>query len=612
MSEATTPVRRNPRPVLALLARPRAGPSQTLTEIRFEEWCTRIMRDCRLPGTLRHIPAGLAASRQGFLAFLDPASLASFGATGVAMRGRRSRGGESSLVEAAAAIACREYFRAVRPGTARPGWATLCPGDSSLLPARRGHDLRTVRASWLARLDALWKGVLIVVDFLPQKQSSLTPQQLSQMDDDQCQRMLRKLQLSDTGTLPEMRQRIATALSTAKQPRVWEVVDGRRELLSEPKGLVADCLHAPVQWLCERAGTLLGVAVAHDPFNPQGFLADERAALSGVRWDPASGLWSDAGLFPNEESVKGEIDGAIDGFGLDHLNFRRTFCVAASGQLIVAATACRAHAHPTVNAPSTPPREQPDCRSWLVAMSPPTYDAAEWTPLPPLKPCRPVKELKLFTVRAPARPPRDENAAANLQLGPPATALDDTNDSAERRDAAQRWLERRHRRRGAEILVAVALDGPTFTSFSPGAPTNSITVYVHDEDVKAWVCVANHATARDLAGVCACDGAVLLDNLVDAVALDLETLTWRMCPSRVAPRDQKFLGGVALTAPDGSALLLQARAPGLVCRVRREDVGDAAPTVSRGAPFAGRAASVAFSAAGEMAAEAACLLPMPI
>jgi len=67
-----------------------------------------------------------------------------------------------------------------------------------------------------------------------------------------------------------------------------------------------------------------------------------------------------------------------------------------------------------------------------------------------------------------------------------------------------------------------------------------------------------------------------------------------------------------LTAPDGSALLLRALAPGLVCRVRREDVGDAAPTVSRGAPLAGRAASVAFSAAGEMAAEAACLLPMPI
>ena len=163
-SEAPTPIRRNPRPVLAMLRAPQIGHPQTLTEIRFEEWCTRITRDCRLPGALRKIPAALAASKQGFLAFLDPPSLASFGATGVAMRGRRSRGGESSLVEAAAAILCREFFRDARPDTARPGKATLCPGDSSLLPMRRGHDLRTIRASWLARLDALRTGVVIVVD----------------------------------------------------------------------------------------------------------------------------------------------------------------------------------------------------------------------------------------------------------------------------------------------------------------------------------------------------------------------------------------------------------------------------------------------------------------
>ena len=182
--------------MLAMLKAPQIGHPQTLTEIRFEEWCTRITRDCRLPGALRKIPAALGGVEAGLFSFLDPASLANFGATGVAMRGRSSRGGESSLVEAAAAILCREFFRDARPDTARPGKATLCPGDSSLLPMRRGHDLRTIRASWLARLDALRTGVVIIIDVAHvlgpgRRVESLANHAVSQLDENQCQIRLR-------------------------------------------------------------------------------------------------------------------------------------------------------------------------------------------------------------------------------------------------------------------------------------------------------------------------------------------------------------------------------------------------------------------------------------
>ena len=64
--------------MLAMLReRRRSGTPNLDGRLDLEEWCTRITRDCRLPGTLRKIPAALAASKQGFLAFLDPASLAS-------------------------------------------------------------------------------------------------------------------------------------------------------------------------------------------------------------------------------------------------------------------------------------------------------------------------------------------------------------------------------------------------------------------------------------------------------------------------------------------------------------------------------------------------------
>ena len=127
-SEAPTPIRRNPRPVLAMLRAPQIGHPQTLTEIRFEEWCTRITRDCRLPGTLRKIPAALAASKQGFLAFLDPASLASFGATespcarpALARRRVFLSGGRGGHFVPRVLPRCATGYRKARQGHALPG-----------------------------------------------------------------------------------------------------------------------------------------------------------------------------------------------------------------------------------------------------------------------------------------------------------------------------------------------------------------------------------------------------------------------------------------------------------------------------------------------------------
>ena len=102
-------------------------------------------------------------------------------------------------MEAAAAILCREFFRDARPDTARPGKATLCPGDSSLLPMRRGHDLRTIRASWLARLDALRTGVVIIIDVPTywgpgDELRVLANHAVSQLDENQCQIRLRSFE----------------------------------------------------------------------------------------------------------------------------------------------------------------------------------------------------------------------------------------------------------------------------------------------------------------------------------------------------------------------------------------------------------------------------------
>ena len=47
------------------------------------------------------------------------------------------------------------------------------------------------------------------------------------------------------------------------------------------------CLDGPLQWVREKEGTLLGVAIRRDPFNAGGMLADLLPALQGVRWDEA-------------------------------------------------------------------------------------------------------------------------------------------------------------------------------------------------------------------------------------------------------------------------------------------------------------------------------------
>jgi hypothetical protein len=611
-SEAPTPIRRNPRPVLAMLRAPQIGHPQTLTEIRFEEWCTRITRDCRLPGTLRKIPAALAASKQGFLAFLDPASLASFGATGVAMRGRRSRGGESSLVEAAAAILCREFFRDARPDTARPGKATLCPGDSSLLPMRRGHDLRTIRASWLARLDALRTGVVIIIDVPTywgtcDELKVLANHAVSQLDENQCQIRLRSLRMDDSGDLAALRLRLKNKQLSTRQPRVYEVVDGRRELLSEAHNLLADCLHAPMQWIREKEGTLLGVATRRDPFNAGGMLADLLPALQGVRWDPTTGLWSTVDIFSSVEVARSYIQGCDEGFKLDQLNFRRTFVVSAVHGLVVAQTACRAHGLNVLNAAaaSTVPKEKADTREWVVS-------TVNGTKLPSIKPWRPIKNLKLLVVKAPSKMRKKDDEpnpylrATPLDIGKPPPGPD---DSDERRDAATRWLERRRSARG-ETLVAIAEEE---------ALNNALTIYVLDEVAKTWIVVGCSSIPKGLHNVCACDGAILLDTLVGAEVFDLDALGWRSCPSKIPEKDEKFPYGCALTAPDGSAVLLRdggRSSRSLVSRVRRDDVSEAAPSISRGAPLPeGMRLDRLVQdprAEGHDAGFGVCLLPMPI
>ena len=153
-SEAPTPIRRNPRPVLAMLRAPQIGHPQTLTEIRLGGVPQRTYPRLSIARDAAKIPAALAASKQEFLAFLDPASLASFGATGVAMRGEvqrrrvflgRGRGGH--LVPRGSS----ETRDRMHEGETRQGDAM--PRRLESTTVRRGHDLRTIRASWLARLD---------------------------------------------------------------------------------------------------------------------------------------------------------------------------------------------------------------------------------------------------------------------------------------------------------------------------------------------------------------------------------------------------------------------------------------------------------------------------
>ena len=71
---------------------------------------------------------------------------------------------------------------------------------------RRGHDLRTIRASWLARLDALRTGVVITIDVPTSwgpgdELKALANHAVSQLDENQCQIRLRSLRMDDSGDL---------------------------------------------------------------------------------------------------------------------------------------------------------------------------------------------------------------------------------------------------------------------------------------------------------------------------------------------------------------------------------------------------------------------------
>ena len=152
---------------------------------------------------------------------------------------------------------------------------------------------------------------------------------------------------------------------------------------------------------------------------------------------------------------------------------------------------------------------------------------------------------------------------------------------------------------------------------------NALTVYVLDDAAKAWIVVGCSAIPKELRNVCACDGAVLLDSLVGAEVFDLDVLGWRSCPSKIPEKDEKFHLGCALTSPDGSAVLLRdggSRCRSLVSRVRRDDVSEAAPSISRGAPLPdGISDGMRLDrlvqdprAEGQDNGFGVCLLPMPI
>ena len=175
--------------------------------------------------------------------------------------------------------------------------------------------------------------------------------------------------MDDSGDLATLRQRLKNKQLSTRQPRVYEVVDGLRELMSEATGLLADCLHAPLQWIREKEGTLLGVATRRDPFNAGGMLADLLPALQGVRWDPCTGLWSTVDIFSSVECASSIIQGCDGGFKLDQLNFGGRSSSSQYG-LVVAQTACRAHGLNVLNAAAFYCTEgEGDCREWVVSDS---------------------------------------------------------------------------------------------------------------------------------------------------------------------------------------------------------------------------------------------------
>ena len=98
---------------------------------------------------------------------------------------------------------------------------------------------------------------------------------------------------------------------------------------------------------------------------------------------------------------------------MDQLNFRRTFVVSSQYGLVVAQTACRAHGLNVLNAAasSTVPKEKADCREWVVS-------TVTGTKLPSLKPWRPIKNLKLLVVTAPAKMRKEDEANPYLRATP--------------------------------------------------------------------------------------------------------------------------------------------------------------------------------------------------
>ena len=147
---------------------------------------------------------------------------------------------------------------------------------------------------------------------------------------------------------------------------------------------------------------------------------------------------------------------------------------------------------------------------------------------------------------------------------------------------------------------------------------NALSIYVLDDVARTWIVVGCSSMPKELRNVCACDGAVLLDSLVGAEVFDFDLLGWLSCPSKIPEKDEKFHLGCALTSPDGSAVLLRdggSRGRSLVSRVRRDDVSEAAPTVSQGSPLPDGMRLDRLCEdprADPLDGLGVCLLPMPI
>ena len=143
---------RNPRPVLAMLRAPQIRhPTDLDGDSSRRVSRTRIARECRLPGAAKErTAAAAAASSRDFLSVPGDPGIS----RQVLELSRRSRCAAEALARRRVVRWSARPRRRVcvtrvlprRSARTRRGPAegdASCPGDSSLLPMRRGHDLRT-------------------------------------------------------------------------------------------------------------------------------------------------------------------------------------------------------------------------------------------------------------------------------------------------------------------------------------------------------------------------------------------------------------------------------------------------------------------------------------